>query len=59
MENFMAVLRIEVKVDDELREVFEMDTTTSRDSVSQFWRFMKYVSQTMSSWSYRRIFPKE
>lgn len=52
----MSIMRIEVKVDGNLKEVFEFDSTLHRDPVTAFWRFLKGVRDTISGWSFSRFF---
>ena len=52
----MSILRIEVKVDGKLEEVFEFDSTVARDPISAFWRFIREVQRVVNGWSFSRFF---
>ena len=52
----MAIMRIEVKVDGELTDVFEFDSKQHRDPVSRFWEFVKNFSREIGSWNFNKFF---
>lgn len=52
----MAVLRIEVKVDERLIELFEFNTVGNGDAVMRYWEFMRAVKAQLSNWSFKHIF---
>ncbi len=56
----MAVLRIEVKVDDQLIEVLELNLNDGhpRDHVFRFWAFLEIVHARMNNWSYQKFFKR-
>lgn len=52
----MAIMRIEVKVDGELTDVFEFDTKQQRDPVSGYWTFLKSFSREIGNWNFNKFF---
>lgn len=53
----MSVIRVEVKVDGKLVEVFEKDLSTERDVVSALHSFSRgLVSHITKNWSFFHLF---
>lgn len=55
----MAVLRIEIKVDDVVLEVFELDTSAPGDPIRRYWNLIDVVKARLGSWSFNDVFTKE
>jgi len=48
-------MRIEIKVDGKLVEVYEFNTN-QRDPISSFWDFIKSFNKSIQSWNFDKFF---